>query len=305
MQKIFVFFNAMLMIAILLLGRADSILVKGAQDYYSPAEIETYAAASKDASGNGLLVLYGGGFDTEKNFRPLLEKCIAHTGKTAPRLLFLPTAEYDAEDGAWREVFTWWENAGCETDVLYVSRSAAEEAAEKIAAADIVYEIGGNLDFLTKNWREKGVFEAVRGAFDRGAALIGVSSGAMCWAARGWDDFGEPVFRITDELPHFGVDDAYDFRDCAGVIPFCVCPHFDNPAWRVFSVEAIRLDLPSLCIENGAAVAYSNGTFEVISDAPTPFRTAYLFFPEKRIMLLDLKKHADIATVVDGEMRSR
>ena len=305
MQKISVFFNAFLMIVILLLGRAEGLLPKSAEDYYSPDEIETYSAASREASENGLLILYGGGFDTEEHFRPLIERCIAHTGKTAPRLLFLPTGEYDNPDGDWREIYARWQNAGCETDVLYVSRATPEEAAEKIASADIIYEIGGNLDFITKNWSEKGVYDAVRAAFGRGAALIGVSSGAMCWAARGWDNFGEPVFRITDEPPLFGTDDAYGFRDCAGVIPFCVCPHFDNPAWRVFSVEAVGLDIPSICIENGAAVVYSNGAFEVIADEATPRRTAYLFCPEKRIRLMDLKKHGDVATVVDGDMRSR
>ena len=268
--------------------------------YYSEEEIATFTAASKEHGKNGMIVAIGGGFDTEENFRPLIDRCIAHVNKEAPKILFLPTAHRDELEEK-EEIIEWFEAAGCSSDVLLVSRSTKEEAAEKIAAADIIYATGGNLKFLTENWKEKGVYEEVKKAFDRGAALIGPSSGAMCWAEKGWDDCGEDVFRITDSFPFLGKDASYDFYDCAGLIPFCICPHFDNVAWRVYEFKAFRLDMPSLCIENGAAVVYENGEYEVISDAATPKRKAYLVYPDREIWRINAKDKPEFLNVVTGE----
>lgn len=287
---------------LILAGSLPGRLPKDVGKYYTQQEIDSFTAAAKEACGSGLMIAMGGGFDRQKDFRPLVDRCVGHVNKAAPNFLFVPTAgmdEYDENE----DKILWFKEAGCVTDVLLVSKASPEEVRRKVEWADIIYETGGNLKFLTENWKAKGMFEAVKAAFGRGAALIGPSSGAMCWAARGWDNCGEPELRITDRFPFIGREASYGFYDCSGVIPFCVCPHFDNIAWRSFVVEAVKLDIPSLCIENGAAVAFSNGGYEVISDARTPFRTAYLFIPGKGLRMLDLRTNAAFAAVADGELR--
>ena len=305
-------------IALLLCGLAACDVVDKAKDFveekknmivnfrdlsghYTEEEIASFTEASEAYGKNGLVIAIGGGFDTEGSFRPLIDRCIAHTGKSNPKLLFMPTAHRDELEEK-EEIIEWFEKAGCTSDVLLVSKSTEEEVAEKIAAADIIYETGGNLKFLTENWKEKGVFEEVKKAFDRGAALIGPSSGAMCWAQKGWDDCGEDVFRITDSFPFLGKDASYDYYDCAGILPFCICPHFDNIAWRVYEFTALKLDIPSLCIDNGAAVVYENGTYEVISDEATPKRKAYLIYPDRKILRVNVKSKPEFLTVATGEL---
>ena len=269
--------------------------------YYTDEEVAAYSQAAKDA-GSGMIIAIGGGFDYEDTFRPLIEKALSHVNRKTPRMLFIPTGHYDELEEK-EEIVEWFANAGCQTDVLLPSKTTAQEVKEKIAWADIIYETGGNLKFVTDTWNEKGVTEAVKAAFDRGAVLMGVSTGAMCWAQKGWDNFGEPVFRVTDEFPFLGEDAAYEFCDAVGLLPFCLCPHFDNPAWRVYAFEAVKQDFPSLCIENGAAVVFCDGGYEVIADVKTPRRTAYLFYPEKRIVMLDVAKNAALVRAVDGERR--
>lgn len=302
MNKIFAAFQVVVTIFVLIFGGLTGHLKHNIANYYSKDEIQAFSCASKNAGKNGLIIAIGGGFDTYERFKPLIEKCIAHTCRKNPNFLFVPTANLDLLHEH-EEIIQWFEKAGCNSDILLVSKASEKEIKEKIEKADIIYETGGNLRFLTENWKTKGVFDEVTKAFSRGAALIGPSSGAMCWAAKGWDDCGEDVFRIIDSFPFLGMDSSYDFYDCAGIIPFCICPHFDNIAWRTYAFEALKTDIPSLCIENGAAVVYCDGKYKVVSDASTPWKTAYLIHPKRKIVMMDMRKNNDFLCVADGEMR--
>ena len=303
MQTIFRKIKAVMLLFSVLSGFLFGHAPVGANLYYTAEEIETYTAAAGAQNNKGMVIMIGGGFDTEALIRPLIEKSFRHVGKTDPHMLFIPTGGMDEMDEDYEAVIQWFANAGCSTDLLLVTQSTAEEAAAKIEAADIIYETGGNLKFLNEQWDLKGVKDAVRAAYARGAVLMGPSTGAMCWAARGWDNFGEPVRRIVDEFPFIGVEGAYEFCESTGLVPFCIVPHFDNIAWRVYGFTGISQDFPTICIENGAAVACCNGVYEVLSDARTPLRTAYLFYPEKSIAMMNLKNHTEILTVIDGEQR--
>lgn len=303
MKTILIIIKYILLSVILLFSSAAGHIRHNETQYYSKAEIDLYTANAKTAQGNGEIILIGGGFDTEKQFKPLIDECISHSGKQNPKMLFVPTAHFDNLHET-EEIVEWFKNAGCETDILLVSRADENEIREKIENADIVYATGGNLKFLSETWSQKDVFNMMKTAFLRGAVLMGPSSGAMCWAQRGWDCCGEDVFRITDSFPFLGYDASYDYYDCAGMIPFCVCPHFDNVAWRVFAFNAAELDIPSICIENGAAVIYCNGNYSVISDSKTPFKTAYLFVPDRNIYMLDIKQNSEFVKLADGECKN-
>ncbi len=281
-------------------GMLFGCATKDVSGAYSEAEKEEFSAAGKEKLKSGMIVAIGGGFDEEEDFKPLIDRCLSHVNKDKPKMLFIPTAHKDELDDP-EEIVEWFSRAGCETDILLVSKATEAEAAEKVAWADIIYETGGSLKFLTEHWSKKGMYGAVKKAYDRGAALIGTSSGAMCWAERGWDDCGEKVFRVIDSFPFLGKDASYDFYDCAGILPFCICPHFDNVAWKTYAKEAKKLDIPSLCIENGAAVVCEGGAYEVISDNKTPRRTAYLYYPDRRIIKFDVKKDAEVLTLIAGE----
>lgn len=304
MVKMRLFLRAIALLLSIVTGFFAGLTPHGAELYYKPEEISAYTSASREAYPNGMIIAIGGKFDSDESFRPILERCLAHVNKEHPHMLFVPTAahdEYSPNDA----VLTRFAGAGCHTDVLLVSKADAIEVTEKFAWADIVYATGGSLKFLTGHWSEKGVYEAADRALRRGAVLLGTSSGAMCWADRGWDDTEPETFRIIAHGPFVGEGPGFVYYTCAGLLPFCITPHFDSIGWRSYYYEAVNADYPSLCIENGAALVYEGGEYSVLSDAATPTRSVFLFYPEKDIRFVNLRKDASLAAVIDGEMRTK
>ncbi len=303
MVKMQLFLRAIALLLSIVTGFFAGLTPHGAELYYKPEEISAYTSASREAYPNGMIIAIGGKFDSDESFRPILERCLAHVNKEHPHMLFVPTAAHD-EYAPNDAVLTRFAGAGCQTDVLLVSKADAAEVAEKFAWADIVYATGGSLKFLTEHWSEKGVYEAADRALRRGAVLLGISSGAMCWADRGWDDTEPETLRIIAHGPFVGTAPGFAYYTCAGLLPFCITPHFDSIGWRSYYFEAVNADYPSLCIENGAALVYEGGVYSVISDAVTPTRSVFLFYPEKDIRFVNLRKDASLAAVIDGEMRT-
>ena len=303
MERIQLFTKAFALLLSIITGFFGGLLPHRATQFYSQDEIDRFTAVSEAAYPEGMIIAIGGGFNTDETFRPILEKCMAHVNKDHPHMLFVPTASYDEyseNDG----IITRFAGAGCDTDVLLVSKETAEAAAEKFAWADIVYATGGSLKFLTENWAEKGVFEAADAALKRGAVLMGFSSGAMCWADKGWDDTEEEILRIIAHGPFVGTAPGFAYYDCAGLLPFCLTPHYDSIGWRSYTYEAAKADYPSVCVENGAALVYEGGRYSVLSDKTTPTRSVYLFHPAKGIRFVNLRLDATLAAVVDGEIRA-
>ena len=303
MEKLHLFARGIALLMSIVTGFFGGLIPHDPARYYTAEEIEAYTSAAKAAYPDGMIIAIGGKFDTDETFAPILARCMAHVNKENPRMLFVPTPSYDeyAEDDAIIRRFT---SAGCTADVLLVSKASSAEVAEKFAAADIVYVTGGSLKFLTQNWSEKGVYAAADAALKRGAVLLGVSSGAMCWADRGWDDTEPETLRNIAHGPFVGMAPGFAFYDCAGLLPFCLTPHYDSIGWRSYTYEAEKAAFPSVCVENGAALVYDGGTYSVLSDAATPTRSVFLFHPARGIHFLNLRQDASLAAVVDGEIRS-
>ncbi|MBQ6267728.1 MAG: Type 1 glutamine amidotransferase-like domain-containing protein [Clostridia bacterium] len=304
MEKIQLFAKAVVLLLSIISGFFGGLIPHRADRYYSEEEIEQFTAVSEAAYPAGMIIAIGGGFDSEDTFRPILERSLAHVHKEHPHMLFVPTASHDeyAENDA---ILTRFASAGCTTEVLLVSKETAQAAAEKFARADIVYATGGSLKFLTENWSEKGVFEAADAALKRGAVLMGSSSGAMCWADKGWDDTEADTFRIIHHSPFVGMGPGFAYYDCAGLLPFCLTPHYDSINWRAYTYEAQDADYPSVCIENGAALVYDGGRYSVLSDAETPTCSVFLFHPARGIRFVNLRQDAMLAAVADGEIRTQ
>ena len=66
-------------------------------------------------------------------------------------------------------------------------------------------------------WRDWGVIEILREAWESGIVLTGVSAGAICWFEQG----------LTDSF-----SDGLRPLDCLGFLPGSCCPHYDGEAQR-------------------------------------------------------------------------
>ncbi len=124
----------------------------------------------------------GGGF-TMRERNPALDRLVLTlTGKPVPRICFLPTASGDPREQAtgFYERFAGWP---CEPSILSLFHLARDpiDPREHLLAQDAIYVGGGSMRNLLAIWREHGVDDAMRIAWERGIVLAGLSAGAMCW----------------------------------------------------------------------------------------------------------------------------
>jgi cyanophycinase len=177
-----------------------------------------------------------------------------------PRYVQIPTAA--AEEGP--ESLARWialgkaqaERLGVEA-VPVVVRDRAEaddpELAALVEGAGLVYLSGGNPPYLSATLRGTRVWEAVRAAWEGGAALAGCSAGAM--ALTGW----APYVREPTREPEHGL----------GVLPtWRVLPHFDRlNEWEPQLADTVIADLPDghvlLGIDEDTALMHLNGSWTV------------------------------------------
>ena len=133
-----------------------------------------------------ILAMGGGGFTMDDPSPALDAFVLSLTGKPVPKVCFLPTASGDPRDQVTRfyERFGGWP---CEPSILslfHLARDRVEPVAH-LLAQDAIYVGGGSMRNLLAVWREHGVDEALRAAWEAGVVLAGLSAGAMCWFGGG------------------------------------------------------------------------------------------------------------------------
>ena len=122
---------------------------------------------------------------------------------------------------------------------------------------DAVYVGGGNTANMLAIWRVHGLDRALRGAWEAGVVLAGLSAGSNCWfEAATTDSFG-PLAALKDGL---------------GLVPGSHSPHYDGePARRPTFQRLIGAgELPDgYAADDGAALVF-HGTdlHEVVASRP-------------------------------------
>ena len=139
----------------------------------------------------------GGGFTMGERSPALDRFVLTLTGRPVPKICFLPTASGDPRDQVMRfyERFEAWP---CEPSVLSLFHLAGTrtDPVEHLLSQDAIYVGGGSMRNMLAVWREHGVDETMRAAWERGVVLSGLSAGAMCWFEAGVSRSGgspEPV----------------------------------------------------------------------------------------------------------------
>ena len=141
-----------------------------------------------------ILAMGGGGFTMQDRSGALERLVLTLTGKPVPRVCFLPTASGDPRDQTTRfhERFSGWP---CEPSVLSLFHLGRDRIDPRthLLAQDAIYVGGGSMRNMLAVWREHGVHETMRSAWERGIVLAGLSAGAMCWFEGGiTKSFGPP-----------------------------------------------------------------------------------------------------------------
>jgi peptidase E len=194
------------------------------------------------------------------------------TLRKVPNLLVINAANGDAPDKA-LGIYRALSGVSCNVrELRFFERTPPYNSMhEMIFDQDVIFVNGGNTKSMLAVWREYGLPDLLREAWDAGIVLSGSSAGAICW----FQDC------LTDSY-------AGDFTAlaCLGFLPGSCCPHFDGEAGRrdayFHLMREGQLASPGVAINERVAVHYiedsiSNvvttgrvvGAYRVRLEAPT------------------------------------
>lgn len=200
----------------------------------------------------GKIVALGGGRYDNGEMTNVAEHIVSLAGKESPNFLFVPTAGFD-DIGGDDVIMDNFKARGCgDIDILYLTHDGTDETVikEKTGKADIIYVGGGNLKFLMDTWKKTGADKYLKKAYADGKVMCGLSSGAMCWFAQGYDDCGE--------------GGSFMFCDCLGLMPFTSCPHYQSENWQTFRNAIKSGNLSGIAMDNGAGFCYVDGKYYTV-----------------------------------------
>ena len=192
-----------------------------------------------------ILAMGGGGFTMEER-SPALDKLVLElTAKTVPKVCFLPTASGDPREQVTRfhERFGHWPCQPTTLSLFHLGRERIDPAAH-LLEQDAIYVGGGSMRNMLAIWREHGIDELMREAWDRGIVLAGLSAGAMCWFQGGVSMSGgspEPVLGL-------------------GLLEGSLSVHLDGESGRLPVYRAAVADEalpPGYAADDGAALVYA------------------------------------------------
>ena len=162
-----------------------------------------------------IIAIGGGGFYRDAENLALEKYVIQQTGVESPRVCLVPTASGEP-DHYLSSFYAAILKLGCRPSVLTFFKRTPE-LRSFLLNQDVIYVGGGNTKTLLAVWRDWGVTEILREAWESGVVLTGVSAGAICWFKQGLTD------SFSDELCPL---------DCLGFLPGSCCPHYDSEPQR-------------------------------------------------------------------------
>jgi dipeptidase E len=190
-----------------------------------------------------IIPLGGSGFLTDAQTRALDLYVISQARSKEPAVCFIPTANGDS-DASLLRFYTIFSQLPCKLSHLVFFRRTPPGLRSLLLSQDVIYVGGGNTRSMLAVWREWGLPEILREAWESGIVLAGRSAGAICWFEQG----------VTDS-----VADVLLPLDCLGFLSGSCCPHYDGEAARRPSYQQLVLDqkiIPGIAIDDGVGVHF-------------------------------------------------
>ena len=164
-----------------------------------------------------IFAMGGGGFSHDESDGRLDDHLLSLTGKSRPRICFVPTASGDADRYVERFLDSFTDLKAHATVVRLFQREH-EELRSPILEQDVVYVGGGNTANLLAVWRVHGLDQVLTEAYRAGVVLAGLSAGMNCWFEASVTDSYGPTLR--------------PLQDGLGLLPGSACPHYDGEEQR-------------------------------------------------------------------------
>ena len=185
-----------------------------------------------------IIPIGGGGFYRDPENLALERYMLQQSGAENARVCFMPTASGEPDHYV-SSFYSAFLKLGCRPSVLTFFKRTPD-LRSVLLNQDVIYVGGGNTKSLLAIWRDWGVIEILREAWQSGIVLTGVSAGAICWFEQGLTDSFADALRPLDGL---------------GFLPGSCCPHYDGEAQRRPSLHKLLA-----CGEISAGVAIEDWT---------------------------------------------
>ena len=190
------------------------------------------------------------------------KEIIKQTGKSNPKLLFIPTASNDSE-GYFQVVQKHFSKLGCKVDVLYLIKDklSKKQIENKILSTDIIYVGGGNTLKMMTLWRKIGIDDILKKAYKKGIVLSGLSAGSICWFKYGNSDSRQFTSGSNKLIKVTGL----------GLINALHCPHYDEEKHRQTDLKRMMKTtskIVSFALENCCAIEVIDNNFRIIKSKP-------------------------------------
>ena len=191
-----------------------------------------------------LIVPFGGLRPTPGRVHPLVTYLLDLTGKTRPKVAFVPTAGGDSPETL-LNMYSRFPSSRCERSHLALFNRTVEDIPAYLLAQDLIVVAGGNTANMLAVWRVHGVDHALRAAWEQGVILTGGSAGSLCWFECGTTD----SFNLLRLAP---------LRDGLGFLPGSHCPHYDGEEQRrPLYHQLVRDGFPAgYAIDDDAAICF-------------------------------------------------
>jgi len=188
------------------------------------------------------------------------KEIISLTGKEKPNFLFLAHSQpFESQEGYFNVMRAiYGDRFGCECRDLKSNRLGDEEYVKSLVDwADIIYEGGGNTLGMITLWKETGFDKVLRGAWESGNVICGVSAGANCW----FEKCSSDSLSITE-----GKGSPIISADCLGFLPGLFVPHCNDPR-RLESTKRLLRDSGEIgiSVSNCAALEIVGDEYRVIT----------------------------------------
>ena len=202
-----------------------------------------------------IIAMGGGSFAMEPD-NPTLDQYILKQAKVkTPAVGFLSTASGDS-DRYLVMYYSAFSRYDCRPTHLSLF-GRTPDLRDYLLSQDVIYVGGGNTKSMLALWKDWGLPELLREAWQSGVVLAGVSAGAICWFEQG----------VTDSF-------AGDLRvlNCLGFLEGSCCPHYDGEADRRPALHKFLQHgeiLPGYALDDGAALHFQHREIHrVVSSRP-------------------------------------
>lgn len=222
------------------------------------------------------ILIAGGGFN-----RAFIGYMAQLTGKSRPRICYLPTACADHPDA----IINFYSQCAALDVEPFVQRSFIESLSqtrgwdEVLLSMDAIVVSGGNTLNQQAIWRAQGIDVVLRSAWERGIVLGGSSAGSLCWFEEG----------TTDSRPK-----ALSIVKCLGFLKGSHSPHYDGEPGRRPLYERLIASgelLPGYACDNDAGIFFEG----------TEVRRVVSTRADARVYFVDRVNGTAVERVLDAE----